>query len=36
LVESFEKDFSSPIEEALAKREEIRQQIEEFRRQHNI
>ncbi len=36
LVDSFEKDFAAPIETALAERARIRQQIEEFRREHNL
>ncbi len=36
LVDSIERDLAEPIETALAERARIRQQIEEFRRQHNI
>ncbi|MCS7285611.1 MAG: hypothetical protein RMK30_00305 [Anaerolineae bacterium] len=36
LVDSIERDFATPIETALAERAKIRQQIEEFRRQHGL
>lgn len=36
LVDSLEEDLALPIEEALAERAKIREQIEAFRRQYNI